>query len=148
MTRMKINIHPDVKILGEALLDFVKSFGWKSVVILYQGNEGTALELILYLYNQSHLYGYKVNWHYLFALPQLSCLCSKLFQSDVVPPYFYLFYRTSPHLWCLFNPAKPWKLLWETCPIKFLSQRIATPLNNRGSRKYRQYLHLTCVLNL
>ena len=67
MTRMKINIHPDVNILGEALLDFVKSFGWKSVVILYQGNEGTALELISYLYNRSHLYGYKVNWHYLFA---------------------------------------------------------------------------------
>lgn len=40
MTRMKVNIHPDVGMLGDALLDFVKAFKWRDVVILYQGNEG------------------------------------------------------------------------------------------------------------
>lgn len=40
MSRMKVNVYPDISVLSDALLDFVKAFNWKSVVILYQRNEG------------------------------------------------------------------------------------------------------------
>lgn len=40
MSRMKVNVHPDLDVLSDALLDFVIAFEWKRVVILYQGNTG------------------------------------------------------------------------------------------------------------
>lgn len=37
---MMVNLHPDIETIGHALVDFVKEFNWRSVVILYSGNQG------------------------------------------------------------------------------------------------------------
>ena len=37
---MAVHFHPDVKILGQAMLDFVRRFRWQNIVVLYKGAEG------------------------------------------------------------------------------------------------------------
>ncbi|XP_067946370.1 glutamate receptor ionotropic, kainate 2-like [Watersipora subatra] len=40
MSRMKISVFPEVDMLSQALLDFVREFSWKKILVLYQGSEG------------------------------------------------------------------------------------------------------------